>query len=730
MTGLIIVDGAGTASTVSRLMPEYEVLPTGGLLQTLTAENQWQSNQRQQEAIVRLREAVAAFERVYFIRDGSREGELLAEQVSENVMNGRPIWTLLVSELTIEAIGSALKHPVPIDRAMSEAAKRAAWLEQTIDARMSDMIDFDFHRHGLEMKPNGIGVTVSPALQMIAANQDEIDAYVPESYDQIVVNYAKGGVGFDAVLKSRYMMEDAEEMERMISELRFNEHRIVKFRPKTKQILPYPPLSASRLARSSFYLFGHKPKETKSIARSLFEKGLITDPMSTGISISDGAFDEIVAYLKRTVSPEDIVDNKRSFVKRKRKKRQEGEAEEERPEFDPKDLKEAIRPTAFDEGVHPDALAEELSAEELKLYEFIWYRTITTQMAPSIYDASMAEIQVGEDISYRVEAHRCMREGWQSLKGVMLHESEQETDEYAQRRTQSIPHFEIDEEIVPLEVGTVERKTRAPGRYGVGRFITTVENFVRPQHLDRIVNLLEERKYIIVDSTGMINITALGKKVAHWTKHRASWLSDAVFAAEFKKGLQSAEQGDNDDIEFLEEIILSNMDMLEKQIDYKPRHLRAPTEDEVRFARGIANRLGKSEEEIDEITRTQKACLAFIEANKKPELGACPECASKGRVGTVIDHGSFLGCSSHKRGCRFSMNKQKQIDYLTRSGHRTNEVELVTILKALFGNEKVVLEFLRKRDGKAQELQVELENDPDWGWQFKINYKKAKRRAA
>jgi len=715
---LIIVESPTKANTIHALFPQYESVATFNRLMELPKneyalvvkdgcfEGKWQIDPTKRILIEQLRMKSGQYDKIFIACDASREGELIAEQVADIVLKGRPYFRIVFNELTKDAIETAMANARAINLNTTLAAKKGWLIESEIDRQMSEIIEYDFMRHNLQEKPKGIGTIISPALHLVANNQREIDEFVPEEYEQVVINYSKDGIAFDAIVKGRYMPEEKEEMDRMLYFVRTSEHRVVKYRQRTKDIQPYPPLTTARLTRAAFYLFGKTPKDTMLAATSLYEQGLITSINTTSVFISDRAIKEMVAYLNDTVPQELVVEERRKF------KTKEGAVQGE-----------AIRPTAFNESAHPDTLGIEDEYEKM-LYEFIWYRTLSTQMTAAIYDTSWVEIDIGSKMTVKVEAYDCIKKGWEELRGNMMMEAEQE-DEGAQRKHNvRIPSFLVDEWLMPLECGTVLRSTRAPGRYGVGRFVTVIEPFTPPVALERVVDTMEEMGYIKIVK-GMINVLPLGLKVDSWTMKRADWLADPVNTSQIEFALKEIEAGESENPDEVLQVIDEEINALKKRIGFVPREYWPPSKSKESMARRLAIKMGKSDEEIREIVKYDRTCQAFIDANyvKKPEIGLCPECKARKRKGVVIDHGEFYGCSEFKSGCSFKLNKKRWQGKLEQLGHMTDEQEINRIVKAALTTNPVVIEdFVKRRNSEHYAARVKLEKDTKWGWGLKLSF--------
>ena len=119
------------------------------------------------------------------------------------------------------------------------------------------------------------------------------------------------------------------------------------------------------------------------IAQKLYEginigsetTGLITYMRTDGVQLSAQAIDELRREITNLHGKEYIPQSPRIY-KSKAANAQEAH--------------EAIRPTAISR--HPESMSSYLDAEQLKLYELIWRRTISSQMQSAELDETAADI--------------------------------------------------------------------------------------------------------------------------------------------------------------------------------------------------------------------------------------------------------------------------------------------------------------------------------------------------
>ena len=143
---------------------------------------------------------------------------------------------------------------------------------------------------------------------------------------------------------------------------------------------PYPPFMTSTLQQEAGRKLRFSVERTMRTAQRLYENGYITYMRTDSTNLSETALTAARQQARELYGDEYVPPEPRRYV-RKVKNAQEAH--------------EAIRP-AGDAFRTPGAVADELSADEFRLYELIWQRTLASQMADA----------VGTSVSVRLGRHQ------------------------------------------------------------------------------------------------------------------------------------------------------------------------------------------------------------------------------------------------------------------------------------------------------------------------------------
>ena len=140
---------------------------------------------------------------------------------------------------------------------------------------------------------------------------------------------------------------------------------------------PYAPFRTTTLQQEASRKLGYSAKYTMSVAQRLYENGYITYMRTDSITLSQTAIDAARNQARELYGAEYVPDAPRTYTS-KVKNAQEAH--------------EAIRPAGDRFRTPQEAQRSGLRADELRLYDLIWKRTVACQMK----DAT------GESVSVRV----------------------------------------------------------------------------------------------------------------------------------------------------------------------------------------------------------------------------------------------------------------------------------------------------------------------------------------
>lgn len=295
-------------------------------------------------------------------------------------------------EITKKAVTEAIANPseLAINLINAQQARRA--LDYLVGFKLSPLL-WKKIRRGLSA-----GRVQSPALRMIVERELEIEAFKTREYWTIDAALTAQEQAFKAKLThfngeklnqfSITNEELAEQTKQTLLDAADGQLIVSKLEKKQQNRNPAPPFITSTLQQEASRKLGFTTKRTMMVAQQLYEgidiggetAGLITYMRTDSVNLSVDAVQEIRTLIAETYGADNVPKEPRLF-KTKSKNAQEAH--------------EAIRPTY--PRYLPNQLKAHLSAEQFKLYDLIWKRSIACQMIHATLNLVAVDLSCGED---------------------------------------------------------------------------------------------------------------------------------------------------------------------------------------------------------------------------------------------------------------------------------------------------------------------------------------------
>jgi len=400
---VLIVESPSKAKSINKYLgSSFKVLASIGHVRDLSPKNdaidtennfvmKWETSERGKKIIKDITDAAKNSENLYLATDPDREGEAIAWHV-ENLLRENPklenvnIQRITFNEITKDAVVEALKEPRKIDENLVNAYLARRALDFLVGFNLSPVL--------WRKLPGSksAGRVQSVALKIITKRELEIEKFEPQEYWSINGLFDKGGgKQFDARL-IKYAGEKIEkltikdektatEIVKKIQDSSFSINRIEKKETKRN---PYPAFRTSSMQIEVSRKLGFSASKTMYTAQKLYEgieidgepTGLITYMRTDSVVMSSTAINEVRNYVEKNIGKE-YLPNEPRIYKSKAKNAQEAH--------------ECIRPTNIN--LLPEKLKKLLNIHEFKLYEIIWQRAVSSQMANAIINQVAVDIE-------------------------------------------------------------------------------------------------------------------------------------------------------------------------------------------------------------------------------------------------------------------------------------------------------------------------------------------------
>ena len=618
---LLIVESPSKAKTLKKYLgPSFEILASYGHVRDLVPKSgavnpddhfamKYQLVERNEKHVDAIARAVKAADQIYLATDPDREGEAIAWHLAEilqskKLLKGKTMQRVVFYEITQNAVQEAVAHPREISMPLVNAQQARRALDYLVGFNLSPLL-WKKIRRGLSA-----GRVQSPALRLIVERESEIAAFKSDEYWSLHLDSHKDKQSFTARLiqfqgeKLQQLSIGSETRQaEVLKAIEGKEARVTRVEKKRKQRHAAPPFTTSTLQQESVRKLGFTTDRTMKIAQQLYEGvdigggavGLISYMRTDSVSLSQEALNDIRAHITQNFDGE-YLPPKPVFYANKSKNAQEAH--------------EAIRPTAISRS--PANLRGHLSAEQFRLYEMIWKRTLACQMTQAQFDTVSVDIAAGDEALFRASGQTLVFPGFIA---VYREDEDEGAEKKADNDDESRLPILAEGETLPIDrLWGDQHFTQPPPRYSEASLVKALEEYGigRPSTYANIISTLVNREYVLLDKK-RFTPTDVGVVVNKFlTEHFARYV-DYDFTAKLEDQLDLVSEGKLEWLPVLEQF----WGDFSKQVQEKASVSRADV----------------TQEALDEV---------------------CPKCGKQLSI-RLGRRGKFVGCSGFPE-CDFTRN--------------------------------------------------------------------------
>ncbi len=474
---LVIVESPAKARTIEKFLGKehFTVKSSYGHIRDLNEkklsidkkrgfEPQYEVVPGKKKLVAELKAAAEKAGTVWLASDEDREGEAISWHLYEVLgLTAQKSKRIAFHEITETALKEALAHPreIDMDLVMAQQARRV--IDRLVGYELSPVLWKKVQR-GLSA-----GRVQSVALRLVVDREREINAFQPKRFFRVEGTFTpeKSSAHIKALLDTRFDSE--EEAKDFLEKCRLSSFAVNGLEKKKGTHTPAAPFTTSMLQQEAARKLGFSVKQTMSVAQQLYEKGLITYMRTDSTNLSSLA----INTAKETII--NLYGEKYSKV-RHYKTKVKGAQE----------AHEAIRPTYIRN------TEIEGTANEKRLYNLIWKRTIASQMADAQVERTTLSIS-GSGISERFEA-----EGEQILFDGFLKVYIESRDDEEEKALSTLPNLTDGLPLNRNEITATEHFTQRPSRYSEATLVKKLEELEigRPSTYAPTIDTITTRGYI------------------------------------------------------------------------------------------------------------------------------------------------------------------------------------------------------------------------------------------
>lgn len=464
------------------------------------------------------------------------------------------------------------------------------------------------------------------ALYPLYQRELKIEEFEAGEIYRIKADYSVNGVEFSANYPAAFSANLQQEMNDCIVELKNkkNNHIVDNFTPIKDAPKPPPhPLTNGELKFSGFYLLGFEMQYTVDLAKMLFNANLITDISSQGWFIDDLYAEEMISILNQKFGEERVLQYKRRFHDEKIDRTQQA--------IVPINLSKKYFPLYVKDTKEFQSIDfpnKNIAEDALRLYEFIFYITLSTQMKDSIYDRSKLKIRVGnktllQESNVIIEGE----ENWEEIAGKLIRRLKENSQNGNDEITVLLPELKVGDILNPIDIYSYKFKQKRPPRYGIGRFFIQIleKNDIAKNELQEelLEDMIKSKAIRVVEK--IIYPQESLMVLMEWLEKYIPSFVELEFFYELREKIASVCNGD-----FTLESLLNEInDLVDVGLRASGYQLEddIPSEQKIKLVKTIALKNGVSINE--DILSSNAKCDLFL--SKFPEaeeikVGKCPSC--------------------------------------------------------------------------------------------------------
>ncbi|MCU1656171.1 MAG: topA [Pseudonocardiales bacterium] len=497
------------------------------------------------QQVSKLKSLVKQADELYLATDEDREGEAIAWHLVQTLDPQIPVRRMVFHEITPGAIADAVASPRDIDERLVDAQETRRILDRLYGYEVSPVL-------WKKVLPKlSAGRVQSVATRIVVERERARMAFHTAEYWDVDGTFAPRnpkqgdpdtfsatlvalddiriatGRDFDPATGRAggdVLHLDEAGARGLAARLEGRPFEVKRVEEKPYRRRPYPPFMTSTLQQEGGRKLRWSSATTMRVAQRLYENGYITYMRTDSTNLSATALAAARAQARELYGDAYVPAEARTYS-RKVKNAQEAH--------------EAIRP-AGDTFRTPGAVHGELSADEFRLYELIWQRTLASQMSDAVGTTVSirlaGESVAGERAEFATSGRTITFPGFMRAYVEDTDESAEKDD--AEKR---LPQLAARDALEAREFEADGHSTSPPARYTEASLVKAMEELGigRPSTYASIMQTIQDRGYVWKKGPAL---------VPSWTAFAVVGLLESYFARLVDYGFTASVENDLDSI--------------------------------------------------------------------------------------------------------------------------------------------------------------------------------------
>ncbi len=485
---LVIVESPAKAKTIEGFLgKEYTVKSSYGHVRDLNKntlsvniekdfEPEYEISDDKKALVAELKKLSSQAQTIWLASDEDREGESISWHLYEALdLKHKDTKRIVFHEITKTAILNAIENPRDIDMDLVAAQQARRVLDRLVGYELSPLL-------WKKVKPSlSAGRVQSVAVRLIVEREEEIKNFQQTSAYRITAQFSflQDGQEYSIAAEMPNRFDTEAEARAFVESCIGASYKVENIEKKPSSRTPAPPFTTSTLQQEAARKLGFSVANTMRLAQQLYESGKITYMRTDSVNLSSLA----LGMAKKVITENYGAD----YVKTRQYHTKTKGAQE---------AHEAIRPTYLDQNTIKG------TADERRLYELIWKRTIASQMSDAQIERTNVNIGIStSDKKFTATGEVILFDGF--LK-VYMESYDDDEVENGKLKMESSPlstfNFQLKEGTI-LELDKMEaqqRFTRHPLRYTEASLVKKMEELGigRPSTYAPTISTIQKREYV------------------------------------------------------------------------------------------------------------------------------------------------------------------------------------------------------------------------------------------
>lgn len=484
---LVIVESPAKAKTIEKFLgDDFKVMSSYGHIRDLkkkelsidldTLTPNYEIPEEKKKVVSELKKNAQAAKKIWLASDEDREGEAISWHLCEVLgLDEAKTSRIVFHEITKPAILEAINNPRHLDMNLVNAQQARRILDRIVGFKLSPVL-------WRKVKPSlSAGRVQSVAVRLIVEKEREIQAFKSENYYRVnaifTVDNGKEGKPAEVKAELNKRFSTHEEAIAFLEKCKDARYEVASISKKPLKRTPAPPFTTSTLQQEAARKLGFTVSQTMMVAQRLYEAGRITYMRTDSVNLSTLAINTSKAEVEKLYGGE--------YSKVRQYHTSSKGAQE---------AHEAIRPT------YVDNQTIEGTAQERRLYNLIWKRTIASQMADAQIEKTTVNINVMANGSSSPEELLFIANGEVVAFDGFLKVYQESNDDQAtsEEDAHTLPTMKEGDVLNRLEISSTERYSQGPNRYTEASLVRKLEELGigRPSTYAPTISTIQQREYV------------------------------------------------------------------------------------------------------------------------------------------------------------------------------------------------------------------------------------------